>query len=758
VFVSLRLPRFSFFVLLLFSTLAVADESISLARYLQNANNSGMRIIFSSSLVSPSLRVTTNQENIITLEQVTRVLGTFDLKLEQVANNSYVIKRNENDSAPVSAVESSYVESFVSLEEIVVTSSIYKLMMSSTHNASTLTHEDLARRPALANDALRTVNSLPGAASSGISVKPRVRGGNDDEMLISFNGLRLYEPFHLEEFSGLFSTVDTRVIDTLEFMSGGFPVRYGDRLSAVMQINTKAPEELGSVREIGLGLYTLSYLQAGGSDDQHYMLDIRKSSIELLASVAETDIGSPSFGDIFGRYDWSFNNGQTLSINLLAYGDDADINNASRTEVARSNTSNTYVWLDYFLPVSEHFDVRTIFSVAAINGDRQGIVDKPDQVLGELTDDQEFRFYNLQQEYNFDFGKKGLFSTGFEYRYLNAEYQFQSKLNIAPAFAQLSNFDRPEVLDIKLNDSGHHFGVHTTYKWRPLPQLYAEVGLRMDWQDYIDGTTDQVSPRVNFLYRLSNATEIRLGWGKFAQTEGIHELKISDGLTKFQLPQESTHGVFSIMHVFDSGLRIRLEAYRKKGVDNSDYYENLTNSLTLIPELQVDRYVIKPDDFAAKGVELAVDGYTRRFDWWLNYSFSSAKDEIEGINTSRSWDQENSANAGISAGWGGWQHTFSASYHSGWPTTPLSLNEDGVVEAAKRNGSRFSYYLVLDYKTVKSWQFSNGRSLRLEVGVTNLLNRQNQVGLEYSLKNGILVTEEKDSLQLAPFLDIYWRF
>jgi outer membrane cobalamin receptor len=758
VFFGLRLSRFSFLLLISTFSFAIADETLTLARYLQNANDAGLRIIFSSSLIPPFLRVTSGEDNVITLEQVKRVLGTFDLMLDQVANDRFVVKRAPSDSVVQPPVEELFVPEPIDLEEIVVTSSIYKLMMSSTRNSATLSHEDLTRRPALANDALRTINTLPGAASSGVSVKPRVRGGNADEMLISFNGVRLYEPFHLQEFSGLFSTVDSRVVDSLEFMSGGFPVDYGDRLSAVMQINTKTPEELGSIRELGLGLYTLSYLQAGGSGNQHYMIDVRKSSIELLTSIAETDIGSPSFGDIFGRYDWLFDDGSTVSVNLFVYGDDADINNSSGSEIARSNTSNTYAWVDYSLPINELLILRSIFSVAAINIDRQGMVAKSGQVTGSLTDDKEFRFYNLQQEYAFDFGAKGLFDAGFEYRHMNAEYEYSSELSIEPAFSSLSNFERPTVLDLNMEESGRHLGLYAKYKWRPVSKLYAEVGIRMDWQDYIDGTTKQVSPRVNILYHFSRATEIRLGWGKFAQSEGIHELKVSDGLTAFQSPQESIHSVFSLMHVFNSGLRVRLEAYRKEGVDNRDYYENLTNSLTLIPELQVDRYVVRPDDFTAKGVELTVDGYTRRFDWWLNYTFSSAKDEIEGVKIPRSWDQENSANAGISAGWDGWQNTITVSYHSGWPTTSLSLGDDGIVVAARRNSVRFSNYLSFDFKTVKSWQFSKGRNLRLEAGITNLLNRDNQVGIEYDLENGSLIPEEKYSIPLAPFLDIYLSF
>lgn len=257
---------------------------------------------------------------------------------------------------------------------------------------------------------------------------------------------------------------------------------------------------------------------------------------------------------------------------------------------------------------------------------------------------------------------------------------------------------------------------------------------------------------------MQTGTELRFGWGRFAQAEGIHELKIADGLAEFQTPQKSNHTVAGVTHVFDSGLRVRVEAYYKEGIDNSLYYENLTNALTLVPELQVDRYLVEPEDFVARGIEVTLDGYLGDVDWWLNYSFSSAEDKIGSVKTNRSWDQENSANAGVSMQWGKWQHTFTTTYHSGWPTTPLTLDSNGKVVASSRNSVRFAVYTSFDYKTMRTWEFSKGRRLRLEAGVTNFLNRENQIGTEYVLDEGSLVNTKNFALPIAPFADIYWRF
>ena len=104
----------------------------------------------------------------------------------------------------------------------------------------------------------------------------------------------------------------------------------------------------------------------------------------------------------------------------------------------------------------------------------------------------------------------------------------------------------------------------------------------------------------------------------------------------------------------------------------------------------------------------------------------------------------------------GWQITASYAHHKGWLTTPLSL-EQGQIVAAQRNASRFNSYSSLDAKFSKTWPLSDS-AIRLEMGLTNLLNHDNQIGIEYDLKGQALHADAVSGLPLAPFVDIYWRF
>jgi hypothetical protein len=87
------------------------------------------------------------------------------------------------------------------------------------------------------------VQLMPGVvATNDFNAGYNVRGGESDQNLVLLDGYPIYNPFHL---AGLFGTFIDETVGEFELMPGGFPARYGSRLSSVLSITPKAEERSG---------------------------------------------------------------------------------------------------------------------------------------------------------------------------------------------------------------------------------------------------------------------------------------------------------------------------------------------------------------------------------------------------------------------------------------------------------------------------------------------------------------------------------
>ncbi len=733
-------------------------RTISLADYIDLANQSGLNVLYSSDLLRRRFQVTHDEEIQPTLESLKKALDAYSLGIKEIKPNTYTVIRisTKIDSLPAIQTEPTSLTP-PPLEEVIVSASRYRLYADTGAAAQSFDAETLSERAATANDAVRIVNHLPGSASVGVSARPRVRGGNEDETLILFDGVRLYNPFHFNRYNSLFSSFDNRVLGAIDFYSGGFPVSLGDRLSAAMLISTKQNDELVSTREFGAGLYNLSYLHSADFGDQSLLVNIRRSNFEMLDQFTENDLGTPSFSDAFIRYSRELKNEAVWDVNLLWFGDDIEINNTSGTEFAESHYANVYLWNKLSVNVSDSMSRTTILGATQVLDDRQGRLDKPDQVVGNIKDDQTFRFYFANQTYEY-LNDKGLLAFGWDYRYVESEYEYLSNQTIAAPFANLSNVSRATFEATNISESGHQAAAYLNWKQRLVDTITLETGLRLDAQHYQRSIKDeQFTYRLGLLYEPIESLKLRLGWGRYSQAQDLHELNISDLETNFQPAQQANHLIVGVDYAFRRlGINMRLEAYRKHANKTRAYFQNLANPYTLIPELQVDRIRVNPDRYIASGIELSLDGSLLGGEWWLNYSHSSVKDELPGPNIRRSWDQTEAANIGYHRAVYGWQISASLAYNKGWLTTPLSF-DSVTVRADQRNRDRFDRFISADLKVVRSWEFSRGE-LRMEAGITNLFDRENQIGVDFGIDNGAFTTTPEYGLPLAPFLDVFWAF
>lgn len=83
-------------------------------------------------------------------------------------------------------------------------------------------------------DVVKAIQLLPGVQSgSEASTGLYVRGGGPDQNLITLDGVPLYYVSHL---GGFFSVFNADALSSVKLVKGGFPARYGGRLSSVLDV------------------------------------------------------------------------------------------------------------------------------------------------------------------------------------------------------------------------------------------------------------------------------------------------------------------------------------------------------------------------------------------------------------------------------------------------------------------------------------------------------------------------------------------
>lgn len=90
-------------------------------------------------------------------------------------------------------------------------------------------------------DVFRTLQMLPSVAGAGNGTASlSVRGGTSDQNLVLLDGMTVY---HVDHFFGLFSAFNTDALKDIQLYAGGFPARYGGRVSSVLDLTGKAGDE-----------------------------------------------------------------------------------------------------------------------------------------------------------------------------------------------------------------------------------------------------------------------------------------------------------------------------------------------------------------------------------------------------------------------------------------------------------------------------------------------------------------------------------
>lgn len=132
-------------------------------------------------------------------------------------------------------------------------------------------------------DIIKTIQLLPGVQSGGEGTSGLyVRGGGPDQNLILLDGVPVYNADHL---FGFFSVFNADAIKNVTLIKGGFPSRYGGRLSSVLDIRMKEGnnQEIKAEGSIGLIASKLTIEGPIIKDKTSFIISGRRTYIDILS-------------------------------------------------------------------------------------------------------------------------------------------------------------------------------------------------------------------------------------------------------------------------------------------------------------------------------------------------------------------------------------------------------------------------------------------------------------------------------------------
>lgn len=762
-------------LLLTASAAAVGEEAAPylgrpVAEVIEEFRAAGQPIAWSTNLVTPDLRVTLEPEEAEPLAVVREILRPHGLSLRFESGVWLVVRAAATPAAEPDAPPPAR-PARPEIETITVAASRYEIARDVAGSRFQLDRRSIQTMPDLGEDPLRATQRLPGAAASGASARTHFRGGEQGEIGIILNGQRLFDPFHVRDYQNVFSAIDSRAIDGIEVYTGGFPVRYGDRMSGVVLMNSMEADRARHT-ELGLSVFNTSALTAGQHGDKRWLFSARRGNLDL---VIDPQYGRPRYYDVFGEFAFDATDSTTIAVNAL-YADDvvtvALESDPSEEEQVTSTTRNAQFWVQLDSRWSDTLSMSTILSAVSYSNLREGSTSDTEKIVSAVRDERTVTQYGLRQDWNWRSSDAHVLQWGMSFQREEAEYDYR----VAAAYFGLPALfeGQPESIarQQQASPAGGSYSAYVADRWKLSPSTIFEWGLRWDDQTYTGDQADaQLSPRLSLLHKLGERTDLRLSWGRYYQSQGVHELQIEDDVTRFWPAQRAEHLIAGLTHRPGESTQLRVELFRKHMDKVRPRFENLFDPLALIPEIQPDRVRLDPDSAEAVGLEVSFDWAAGPWDAWAAYTWSEATDRIAGIDQARSWDQRHAFQGGL--GWSDerWDVNIAASVHSGWPTTDLDLIQSGtdgdgeptfVAVPATRNALNHGTFVSIDFRLSRRFDVRRGQ-LTAFLEVVNLTNRRNECCVDWDLAE-----EPGDDsglergldywLPLVPAVGVLWEF
>ncbi len=542
--------------------------------------------------------------------------GSYNISITLPGYDKYEFRNLSIEKGEVRELSIILIEKIISTEEIDVEGIFRQRQDDLRTSLVNIKPQSVKMLPGAVEDVLRSLQSLPGVTSpNDFTSQLIIRGSGPDQNLIVMDDVEVFNPYRLY---GLVSMFNPETLSDITLITGGFPARYGDRLSAVLDVTNREGDRNTNFSSIVNASISNANIIFNGKNPLSipgsWMVSTRRTYYDLIlgpfaksAGLITDDSSFPAFRDLQFKLAFGPFSKNKFLINGIFSKDGVDIvpgkDNKQPDSVAVEDvTGNNLLSLSWHHIPNSKVLSRTTFSWYENTGDN----DFSSEILDPLIDDEnytpeqrdslrnigallglefdskyEFRKFSLTNittvnkgKTRFDFGGGvDIVRTDLGYN-LKVADQFRSIVQAFPAAsALLDSFQLAGDNNIRAN-------VYGQVLFRLSDRLFFQPSLRFDYFEII--RTPYLAPRISLGYAIDPVTTLRASVGNYYQSPGLE--KLVDGRTFFDLSnaaesglkaERSSHFIIGADRWIDNQWLGKIETYYKI-FDNLIEQERLT--------------------------------------------------------------------------------------------------------------------------------------------------------------------------------------
>jgi hypothetical protein len=577
----------------------------------------------------------------------------------------------------------------------------------------------------LADDPLRAVQNLPGVSSNNdFDARFSVRGADFSRIGLFVDGVLLHQPFHTVEGQNLNASgtpFNADMVAEMELYEGAYPVRYGDRSAAVLDVDLRDGSRTGTVVRVAASASNAGAMAEGPLGKKKrgsWLLAARKSYLQYLLERTFPNT-TLVFGleDVQGRLAYDLDSRNHLTFYVLESDTGLDRSASKSTLGANSLMEAGYHYtlanLGWrYTPT----DKLMVTAHAAWMREKSGDTDPGGTPLGA----EYYGEWVWNATATWMWSPNGPLDAGWSMRRVRDG-----------GYEQLFN---ASVLSVQQRWDGTT-GIDGGYVQQSYAALSGRLrlagGVRWD-RNSMDGAT-AATPAASATVKLTGSAHLQLGFGQYAQFPELSVLAstLGGGLgNRRLLPMRSNQAIAAVEQRFGQRTRVRLETYNRADRDliyQPFYDPRILNGKVFSPPL--DPLYANSLGGYARGAEIFLQRTSaNRFTGWVSYAFGRTenRDGISGVSFVSDWDQRHTIN--LYAGYR-LRPSVNLSARSGWgtgfPIPGFLRTADGSYYLTDvRNSQRLGTYNRTDLRVNKAWTHDKWK-LTLYGEVINLTNRTN---------------------------------